>query len=143
MESHRLDRLGEQIREEISAMVLSGKIKDPRVSSFLSITRVEVSSDLSFAKVYVSGFQGERAVKRGVAGLESAKGFIQSILSKKLRVRQFPKLAFFFDKSVRLGFEMVKKIDSLMASSESSGGETPSKESPLAAKPDAAANLPE
>ena len=118
MEGHRLDRLGEQIREEIAALILSGKIKDPRVSSFLSITRVEVSSDLSFAKVYVSGFEDARSVKKGAAGLESARGFIQSVLSKKMRIRQFPKLAFFFDESVKQGFEMVQKIDSLMSSGD-------------------------
>ena len=115
MEGHRLDRLSEQIREEIADLILSGKIKDPRVTSFLSITRVEVSSDLSFAKVYVSGFEDAHTVKKGVAGLESARGFIQSGLSKKLRIRQFPKLAFFFDESVKQSFEMVQKIDSLMA----------------------------
>ena len=120
MESHRLDRLSEQIREEIAALISLGKIKDPRVTSFLSITRVEVSSDLSFAKVYVSGFENARSVKKGVAGLESAKGFIQSVLSKKLRIRQFPKLAFFFDESVREGFEMVQKIESLMAADKES-----------------------
>ena len=131
MESHRLDRLAEQIREEIAALILSQKIKDPRVTSFLSITRVEVSSDLSFAKVHVSGFEDARAVKKGVAGLESAKGFIQSVLSKKLRIRQFPKLAFFFDESVKQGFEMVQKIDSLMAAEESASTD---EKSPASAK---------
>ena len=120
MEGHRLDRLSEQIREEIADLILSQKIKDPRVSSFLSITRVEVSSDLSFAKVHVSGFENARIVKKGVAGLESAKGFIQSALSKKLRIRQFPKLAFFFDESVKQSFEMVRKIENVMAADKES-----------------------
>ena len=56
MASFRLVRLGEQIREEISKMILSGQIKDPRVSTFLSINRVEVFGDLGYAKVYVSSF---------------------------------------------------------------------------------------
>ena len=68
----------------------------------------------------MSGFQDARAVKKGVAGLESAKGFIQTTLSKKLRVRQFPKLAFFFDESVKQGFEMVQKIESVMAADKES-----------------------
>ncbi len=113
MGEHRLDRLGEQIREEIAAMILGGRIKDPRVSSFLSITRVEVSGDLGYAKVYVSSFMKETETKQGVRGLESAAGFIQSTLGKKLRLRQFPKLSFVFDESIREGFEMVKKIDGL------------------------------
>ncbi len=113
MGEHRLDRLGEQIREEISALILSGKIKDPRVSTFLSVNRVEVSGDLGFAKVYVSSFMSVRETKQGVRGLESAAGFIQSTLGKKLRLRQFPHLTFIFDESIREGFEMVRKIDGL------------------------------
>jgi ribosome-binding factor A len=113
MGEYRLDRLGEQIREEISALILSGKVKDPRVSTFLSINRVEVSGDLGFAKVYVSSFMDARETKQGVRGLESAAGFIQTVLSKKLRLRQFPHLSFIFDESIREGFEMVKKIDGL------------------------------
>lgn len=113
MGEFRLDRLGEQIREEISQMILGGKIKDPRVSSFLSINRVEVSGDLGFAKVYVSSFMSPKETKKGVCGLESAAGFIQSVLSKKLRLRQFPHLSFIFDESIREGFEMIQKIDEL------------------------------
>lgn len=94
-------------------MILGGKIKDPRVSSFLSINRVEVSGDLGFAKVYVSSFMDAHQTKQGVRGLESAAGFIQTTLSKKLRLRQFPRLSFIFDESIREGFEMVRKIDGL------------------------------
>jgi len=113
MGEFRLDRLGEQIREEIAAMILGGRIKDPRVSTFLSINRVDVSGDLGFAKVYVSSFMSPQETKQGVRGLESAAGFIQSTLSKKLRLRQFPHLAFIFDESIREGFEMVHKIENL------------------------------
>lgn len=113
MGEYRLDRLGEQIREEIAAMILGGRIKDPRVSTFLSINRVEVAGDLGFAKVYVSSFMDEHQTKQGVRGLESAAGFIQTTLSKKLRLRQFPHLSFIFDESIREGFEMVQKIDKL------------------------------
>ena len=68
MSEFRLDKLAEQIREEISQLIFSGKIKDPRVSHFLSINRVEVSGDLSYAKVYVSSFMNEHETKQGVRG---------------------------------------------------------------------------
>lgn len=84
MGEFRLDKLGEQIREEISNMILGGKIKDPRVSTFLSINKVEVSRDLGYAKVFVSSFMKDTETKQGVRGLESAAGFIQSILGKNL-----------------------------------------------------------
>jgi ribosome-binding factor A len=64
MGSFRLVRLGEQIREEISKMILSGQIKDPRVSTFLSINRVDVSGDLGYAKVYVSSFMSGRKLRK-------------------------------------------------------------------------------
>jgi ribosome-binding factor A len=113
MGEFRLDRLGEQIREEIAQMILGGRIKDPRVSSFLSINRVEVSGDLGYAKVYVSSFMSANETKQGVRGLESAAGFIQTTLSKKLRLRQFPHLTFIFDESIKEGFDMVRKLEGL------------------------------
>lgn len=113
MGEFRLDRLGEQIREEIAQMILGGRIKDPRVSTFLSINRVEVSGDLGYAKVYVSSFMSPNETKQGVRGLESAAGFIQTTLSKKLRLRQFPHLNFIFDESIKEGFDMVRKLEGL------------------------------
>lgn len=118
MGEFRLDKLGEQIREEISNMILGGKIKDPRVSTFLSINKVEVSRDLGYAKVFVSSFMKDTETKQGVRGLESAAGFIQSILGKKLRLRQFPHLSFVFDESIKDGFDMIKKIDALDLNTE-------------------------
>ncbi len=113
MEANRFLRLGEQIRDEISALILSGKIKDPRVSSFLSVNRVEVSRDLSHAKVYVSSFMDDHKTKQGLSGLQNAAGFIQSSISKKLRVYQFPKLKFIFDRSIQDGFDIVHKLESM------------------------------
>ncbi|MBP5329774.1 MAG: 30S ribosome-binding factor RbfA [Spirochaetaceae bacterium] len=113
MSEYRLVRLGEQIRNEISSMILKQQIKDPRVSTFLNINRVEVSRDLSYAKVYVSSFMDDRKTQKGVKGLESAAGFIQSTLGKKLTIRQFPKLLFVLDHSISEGFAMVQKLKEL------------------------------
>ena len=88
MSEFRLDKLAEQIREEISQLIFSGKIKDPRVSNFLSINRVEVSGDLAYAKVYVSSFMDAHKTKQGVRGLENAAGFIRTSLAKKLHIHQ-------------------------------------------------------
>ena len=115
MGSFRLIRLGEQIREEISKMILSSQIKDPRVSTFLSINRVEVSGDLGYAKVYVSSFMSGKETEKGVRGLQSAAGFIQSTIGRKLTIRQFPKLTFIADSSIKEGFEMVRKLNQLEA----------------------------
>ena len=115
MGEDRLIRLGEQLREEISQLILRQQIKDPRVSTFLTINHVEIVRDLSYAKVNVSSFLPDEQVERGVAGLQSAAGVIQSTIAKKLRIRQFPKLTFVADKSIKQGFEMVKKLEKLEA----------------------------
>ena len=104
MGQYRIQRLNDQLRDEISQLILRGEVKDPRVSTFLSINRVEVTSDLSYAKVYVSSFMDDKKTEKGVKGLESAAGFIQSTLSRKLTLRQFPKLQFVCDSSIKEGF---------------------------------------
>lgn len=123
MGDFRLIRLGGQIRDEISKMIAKQTIKDPRVSTFLSINLVELSRDLGFAKVYVSSFMDDAQTEKGVKGLQSAAGFIQTQLSKKLRLRQFPKLEFVRDKSIQEGFDMVQKLTALEESEKQNARE--------------------
>jgi len=113
MEEFRTERVGNLIQEKIGALIVEGKIKDPRVNPFLSISRVKVSRDLSWAEVYVSTFKPETNLARGVEGLQSAAGFIQSRLAKEMRIRSTPRLRFHEDSSIREGFEIVKKIEGL------------------------------
>lgn len=115
MGQYRMLKLGEQIREEISELIMKQKVKDPRVSTFLSINRVEVARDLAYATVYVSSFLSESQIRKGVEGLNSAAGFIQSSIAKKLTIRQFPKLTFVVDNSIKEGFDMVNKLNRLEA----------------------------
>ena len=113
MGQYRIQRLNDQLRDEISQLILRGEVKDPRVSNFLSINRVEVTNDLSYAKVYVSSFLPDNQVKKGVDGLNAAAGFIQREIAKKLRIRQFPKLQFLVDAGMKAGFDMVQKLNEL------------------------------
>ena len=113
-----MQRLDAQLREEISSLLLRGEIKDPRVSNFLSINRVAVSSDLSYAKVYVSTFLSDAQLEKGVDGLNNAAGFIQSSIAKKLRIRKFPKFTFVVDNGMKEGFHMVQRLTELEKESE-------------------------
>ncbi|MBO7638420.1 MAG: 30S ribosome-binding factor RbfA [Treponema sp.] len=113
MGQYRLQRLGEQLREEIATMLMTGQIKDPRVSGFLSINRVEVAGDLAYAKVYVSSFMDDNSVKLGVKGLQNAAGYIQSTIAKKLSIYKFPKLTFIADFSMKEGYKMVQTLKEL------------------------------
>lgn len=113
MGQYRIQRLNAQLREEISNVILHGDIKDPRVSTFLSINRVEVTTDLCYAKIYVSSFLSDAQVEKGVDGLNSAAGFIQSVIAKKMRLRQFPRFTFVVDSGMKGGFRMIQKLNEL------------------------------
>lgn len=118
MAQYRTERLGQTIQEIIGSFILEGRIKDNRVNSFLSITRVNVSKDLSFADVYVSDIRG-KGMEKGAEGLQSAAGFIQSQLGAAMHIRKTPRLRFHADTSISEGFDLVKKINELVKPEES------------------------
>jgi ribosome-binding factor A len=125
MSGYRTERLGQLVQELISSLILEGRIKDKRVSPFLSITRVVISGDLSFADVYVSNISQNANIEKGAEGLQSAAGFIQSRLGAVMRIRKIPRLRFHADTSVREGFELIRKIESISAQGENEGNANP------------------
>ena len=115
MEQKRLRRLEELIREEVSSLISSGVVKDPRVTTFISVTRVEASRDGSNAKVWVSCIsEDEKELTAAAEGLSSAAGYIQSQLAKRVRLRLTPVLHFLPDRGIREGFDMTEKIKGLL-----------------------------
>jgi len=122
MAEFRTERLGRQMQEMISRLVLEGKIKDPRVSPFVSITRVEVSRDLSYAEVYVSNVKEKANIEHCVQGLQSAAGFVKARLGDDLHIRKIPNLRFRADTSIREGFDMVQKLGELVGDSDGESG---------------------
>jgi len=103
-------RVEETIRYLIAEALLR-RVKDPRVSG-VSITRVEVSSDYSFAKIMYN-VVGGGDVEDVQRGLDSCKGFIRRMLRGKLKTRTIPELAFFYDPSLDEAMkieELIKKI---------------------------------
>ena len=98
MSSHRVDRLNKDFKREISAIL--GGMKDPRLNEFLSVMRVEVTSDLSFAKVYVGSLKGGEQAKEACGLLAKAGGYVRTELARRLRVRKVPELTFIPDDSV-------------------------------------------
>ena len=99
MPYYRMDRSGEDIMRELTAILRS--VKDPRVSgSLLSIVRVDVTRDLSYATVYVSSMSGMDAAKEAVKGLKSAAGYMRRELGYALSLRHTPELRFVADDSI-------------------------------------------
>ncbi len=113
MNEVRRKRVESLIRDLVSQLIVTGEIKDPRVSTFVSITRVEVAKDVTTARIYISSIESEDALKRAVAGLNSAAGFIQQTIGRGLRMRSTPRLKFYPDLSLKEGFEMSRKLDEL------------------------------
>lgn len=111
MASNRINRINEEIQKELSQLLR--KVKDPRVQdTMISITRVETTPDLRYAKIYVSFLQEERA-RDAMAGLKSAGGFLRRELGRGLQLRYAPELVWSLDDSIAYGARMLKLIDSL------------------------------
>ena len=110
MSGHRIDRVSEDIRREIIAVIR--ELKDPRVKDkMLTVVRVEVSSDATYAKVYVSALEGIETAQEAVKGLVSATGYIRREVGSRLRLRKTPELKFIADDSVEKGIDMFKKLE--------------------------------
>ena len=110
----RSQRVGDLLREEIAEIVIH-RLKDPRIG-FVTITGVDVTDDLKIAKIYVSIFKDEDK-KTTLEILNSAKSFIRSKLSKRLRMKSIPSIDFRLDTSIEYG----NKIDKLLKKIEGEG----------------------
>ncbi|HET8817678.1 30S ribosome-binding factor RbfA [Pseudidiomarina aestuarii] len=117
----RTDRVGQQYQREI-AMILQREIKDPRVS-LVTVSAVEVSRDLAYAKVFVTFMQDDdNAVKAGLKVLNEASGFIRSLLGKRVRARITPELRFVHDPSLNEGIRMSRLVDEAIRNDKQRSG---------------------
>jgi ribosome-binding factor A len=104
----RQDRLRDQIKREVADILLH-TVKNPKIG-FVTITDVEVSKDLRYAKVYYSCMGDGPQKKESARALERTKGVVQAELGKRLRIRQTPQISYHVDRSLDYG----EKIDSLL-----------------------------
>ena len=111
MAGYRIDRVSEDIKREIAAIMR--ELKDPRITGMLTVVNVEVSSDASYAKVYVSAMEGIETAKLAVKGLTSATGYIRREIGKRLHLRKTPELKFIADDSIEKGMGIAGMINKL------------------------------
>lgn len=97
----RVGRVGEQIKKELSQIIQS-ELKDPRIG-FITVTGVEVTNDLSQAKVYLSVLGSEEQKEESLKAIARGTGFVRSELGKRMRLRHTPELIFKFDASIEYG----------------------------------------
>jgi ribosome-binding factor A len=105
----RTVRVGEQIRREL-AELLRDEVKDPRIG-MVSLGDVEVSRDLSHARVYFSIYGDEDTIRECKAGLDSAAGFLKGELGRRMKLRVVPSLRFLHDDTQQRGDRVAELID--------------------------------
>jgi ribosome-binding factor A len=98
-QGYRPDRVGDQIREELSAMLSRGEVHDPQIG-FITLTRVKVSPDLQLARVFYTSLGDSAARQKTAAALDRATPFLRRQVGERLRLRRVPVLEFRFDESI-------------------------------------------
>lgn len=113
MASYKIGRVAGDMQRNLAEIFR--ELKDPRISQLLSVVKVDVSGDLSYAKIYVSAIEGETETAESVKGLKSAAGFIKRELSAKMKLRKMPELTFIADNSIAHGAEIARIIEDFAA----------------------------
>ena len=107
----RTDRVEEEIKKVVGKLIDNG-IKDPRVNGLISVTKVDVSKDMKYCKIYVSMI-GTKDIKEAMEGLESAKGVVRKEIGDKVRTFNTPEVKFVYDDSMEYGQHIDNIINSL------------------------------
>ena len=122
MASNRIGRINEELRKELAELLRN--VKDPRVQdTMISVTHVEATPDLRYAKVYVSFLQEDRAAD-ALKGLKSAGGYLRRELGHALQLRYTPELVWELDDSITYGAKMLKLINSLEVTQDGDADES-------------------
>ncbi len=110
MANYRRGRINDEMQKEL-AMILR-EVKDPRLKdTFISITAVEATGDLKFAKVYYSAMMGDK--KEIAKGLKSCAGYLRRELAQRLNLRMTPELSFYEDHSIEHGAHISKLLNGI------------------------------
>lgn len=110
--SRRADRINGLLREEIS-LLLSREIKDPRLDGLISITRVDTSSDLRNARVFLSVMGDQASKDSALEGIQSAASFLRRSLRDRLKLRYVPFLKFAIDESIEDADTLLRLMDQI------------------------------
>ena len=108
--TRRTERISNLIRQEISDL-LREQVNDPRLNSFISITKVSTSPDLRHAKVFVSTLGSEANKDEILQGFATASGFFRKELARHLRLRHVPELSFHLDDTIERGAKVLRLIE--------------------------------
>lgn len=107
-ESNRMNRVDEELKREVSN-IINYELNNPKVTGLISVTRVKVTPDLRYARVYISMIN-EKNQKATLSALKQSAGYIRTLVAKKVNLRTTPEIIFEFDESIEYG----AKIDSII-----------------------------
>ncbi len=115
--AHHIERVNNLLRREISEL-LQQQVKDPRLQNFIAIIDVQTSTDMKYAKVFVSCISDEERKKEILSVLAAASGFLRKELTRALRLRRVPELSFHWDNSIERADHLMQLIDQVNAEEE-------------------------
>lgn len=122
MSTQRPGRVQEAIRQEVSRIV-QNEIKDPRLG-FLTITKVDLTNDLRYARIYFSTLGDTKEKMLALKGLNSAKGYIKGLLSDRVKLRITPDISFMIDESLEHTRQIYDILDKLKKERKDAKGDS-------------------
>lgn len=112
MAKYRSGRINEEIKKEISD-IIRNEIRDPRITAMVSVTRVDVTKDLRYAKVFVSIFGDEEAKKTTLGALKSSAGFMRREIGHRINLRYTPELIMELDNAIEHGMHINALLETI------------------------------
>ena len=116
MSYQRIDRISEEVRREVDAIIRE-ELNDPRICGTFSVTRAAVAGDLRYAKIYISVLEDEKRADL-LEALDSARGYIRRALGKRMIIRYAPELTFVSDRNIAYGVHIAKVLADAMKETE-------------------------
>ena len=111
MAGYKINRITSDVKIALSELLR--EIKDPRVSKLLSIVKVDISGDLSYATIYVSAIEGYETTVASVKALKGASGYLRRELGSRLKLRKVPELRFIADDSINISANISRIIENI------------------------------
>jgi len=109
----KLRRAESVLRDEISRLLLRGRLKDPRLQGRLTVADVRLARDMRHATVYISYIGDPQKEAETLEALQGSSGYVQGQIGKHVRLRYVPRITFEIDHSIERGINLVKKIEGL------------------------------
>ncbi|MBQ3413804.1 MAG: 30S ribosome-binding factor RbfA [Clostridia bacterium] len=119
--NNRMGRIDEEYRKELSN-IISYKVKNPNITGMISVTKVKVTSDLKYAKVFVS-ILNSKDINKTLEGLKQSAGFIRTELAKTINLRNTPEIIFELDDSLEYGAKIDAILKDIMKDTKKEEGE--------------------